>query len=228
MSNQLHMQNGNTNNISMQWSQVGPSVQASSTYSNYHSNKYVYESQSFPQNNSQFSKAQRSPFAARTETEFSLKDAAQVEDKFMHDCLELNREAMLQLNLDADQRCFQLLKQARSTLQLWSSITVEPSYNQNKIWTLTCNNLGCYYKKANKPYAALKHLNTALDLEKYNFQLFAHRSDDVKLEKALAEHASTFLNICAICSSLGKHHEAIQKALMAISCIKRAIRLLRK
>ena len=153
------------------------------------------------------------------------EDKAQLCEQFMQECLKLNKDAMFCLNQNATQECYQLLRQAQTILKQWSNIEVEMPFNHIKIQTLTLNNLGCYYKKVKKPYAALKQLNNALYLEKFSFQEFPH-SETKELEAALAEHAGTFLNICVICTSLGKHHEAIQKALMGISCIKRSIRLL--
>ena len=106
---------------------------------------------------------------------------------------------MLCLSQGIDDKCLQLLKKTQVILRQWASIELDSPFNQIKVQTLTLNNLGCYYKKVNKPYAALKHLNNALELEKFNFSEFP-QTDALETEKSLSEHASTFLNICAICS----------------------------
>jgi hypothetical protein len=53
---------------------------------------------------------------------------------------------------------------------------------------LTMNNLGCFYKKRNKPNVALNYLQAALQIEEHN------KSEDY------ANMAGTKLNICAILS----------------------------
>ena len=71
---------------------------------------------------------------------------------------------------------------------------------------VTYNNLACYYRRQNKLRTALKYLEKAL-------QLNTAASDSVN-------RASTHLNLCAVQSEMGKHHEACYHS-------KRALRLLR-
>jgi hypothetical protein len=65
-----------------------------------------------------------------------------------------------------------------------------PKGAELKLFSLTLNNFGCYYKKQSKPNAALKYLKAALNLE--------------KTDKGISrvELAGTYLNLCAIYSSL--------------------------
>ena len=57
---------------------------------------------------------------------------------------------------------------------------------------ITFNNIGCYYKRDNKPKVALKYLKKSLEIE-----IFSNH-DKISI-------AGTHLNICAILSYLGKH-----------------------
>ena len=76
--------------------------------------------------------------------------------------------------------------------------------DRNKIYALTMNNLGCYYKKIGTPNVALRYMLEAL-------------RSDVANRAPPAHVASTKLNICAILSILGKHLTAIQFAQEAVS-----------
>ena len=73
---------------------------------------------------------------------------------------------------------------------------------------MTCNNLGCYYKKVGKLHGALSYLRRALQMEA------DLGTDEVTL-------AGTHLNICAILSKLEKHDKAVQHALSALELIDR-------
>merc|ERR1719335_1078335 len=75
---------------------------------------------------------------------------------------------------------------------------------------VTCNNLGCYYKKVGKLHAALSYLRQALKIE------VALHTDDITV-------AGTHLNICAILSKLEKHDKAVQHALCALELISNRI-----
>ena len=73
------------------------------------------------------------------------------------------------------------------------------------------NNLGCYYKKVNKPNVALRYMLEAL-------------RSDVDNKAPLSHIASTKLNICAILSILGKHLTAIQFAREAVTHLEHTLK----
>ena len=62
----------------------------------------------------------------------------------------------------------------------------------NKLLAITLNNIGCYYRRIDKPNVALKYLKKALEVEVFSL-------DDK------ASVAGTHLNICAIFSQLKKY-----------------------
>merc|ERR1719235_2637257 len=70
---------------------------------------------------------------------------------------------------------------------------------KSSLLALTCSNLGCYYRKAGLPRAALQYLDRALQVEE------ATSNDRPEQAKALA---TTMLNTCAALSSVGRHGEA--------------------
>ena len=71
---------------------------------------------------------------------------------------------------------------------------------------LTYNNLGCYFRREGMPMEALKWLRQAHDIEK-------RVGED-------SSRSSTFLNLCAVYSLLGKHLEALQCATQALKHLK--------
>ncbi|CAE8649377.1 unnamed protein product, partial [Polarella glacialis] len=75
---------------------------------------------------------------------------------------------------------------------------------------VTCNNLGCYYKKVGKHHGALSYLRKALQME------IELNADEVTL-------AGTHLNICAILSKLDKHGKAVQHALAALELVNNRV-----
>merc|ERR1719424_2502977 len=76
--------------------------------------------------------------------------------------------------------------------------------------SVTCNNLGCYYKKVGKFHGALSYLRRALKME-------------VELKTHEVTLAGTHLNICAILSKLEKHDKAVQHALSALELINQLV-----
>ena len=64
---------------------------------------------------------------------------------------------------------FEQLKYAEALL------IANQSADNDAILAVTCNNLGCYYKRSGKMHAALSYLRRALSLE-----VFAARLDRVK------------------------------------------------
>lgn len=115
--------------------------------------------------------------------------------------LEYNRLAMEYLKHNDFKTSLAMLKQAEDILNY-------PIPNQAKLLSITLNNLGCYYKRTNKPTVALHYLWKALEVG---------TRDNI----AISNLAGTHLNVCAIESQLGKHSTAIMHA-------KRAIKLLSK
>merc|ERR1719310_1502095 len=100
---------------------------------------------------------------------------------------------------------FEQLKYAEAIL-----IANQKEGENTSLLAVTCNNLGCYYKKVGKLHAALSYLRKALKIE---VQL---QTDDVTV-------AGTHLNICAILSKLDKHDKAVQHALCALELISNRV-----
>merc|ERR550537_1084084 len=71
---------------------------------------------------------------------------------------------------------------------------------------VTCNNLGCYYKRTGKLHAALSYLRRSLKID------VGMQTDDVAI-------GGTHLNLCAILSKLNKHAKALQHAMCALELI---------
>merc|ERR1719424_1995750 len=86
----------------------------------------------------------------------------------------------------------------------------QESDNQSLL-SVTCNNLGCYYKKVGKFHGALSYLRRALKME-------------VELNTHEVTLAGTHLNICAVLSKLEKHDKAVQHALSALELIEGLMR----
>ena len=78
-----------------------------------------------------------------------------------------------------------------------------------KLFSLTLNNLGCYYKNQNKPNAALKYLKAALNLEKTDKSI------------SRVELAGTYLNLCTVYSSLKRYIDAVKSAAKAVHMVDR-------
>lgn len=95
-------------------------------------------------------------------------------------------------------QCFKLLKNAEKLL-LSQDHQMTPEA-RNRLLSLTFNNMGCYYKKQEKPNVALFYLKSSLEIEQ----------GDQKTEKL--NLAGTHLNLCAIYSKLSKNKEAVRHA----------------
>merc|ERR1719359_2680888 len=74
---------------------------------------------------------------------------------------------------------------------------------------VTYNNLGCFFKSMNKLHTAAQYLKKALVIEEQS----GARSQNP---------AGTHLNLCALCSQLGKHSDALQHAQPAIGLLQSA------
>jgi tetratricopeptide (TPR) repeat protein len=95
-----------------------------------------------------------------------------------------------------------LLQSAESLIS--ESVAGIPSLEPLK--GLTYNNLGCYFRREGMPMEALKWLRQAHDIEQRVGQD--------------SSRSSTFLNLCAVYSLLGKHLEALQCATQALKHLK--------
>jgi tetratricopeptide (TPR) repeat protein len=124
------------------------------------------------------------------------EDAQAIEENLV----QLNKEGMEFLSYGNYQECHRLLKMAESLLK---SATHLDGSDSSKLYALTMNNLGCYYKKISKPNVALRYMKQALEREEESQQPKSHI-------------ASTKLNICAILSQMRKHRMAIDFVSSAI------------
>lgn len=115
--------------------------------------------------------------------------------------LACNKEGMDYLRKAQYKEAFEQLKYAEAIL-----VARQGEDERSNLLAVTCNNLGCYYKKVNKLHAALSYLRKALKIE------VSLQTDDVTV-------AGTHLNICAILSKLDKHDRAVQHALCALELI---------
>lgn len=89
-------------------------------------------------------------------------------------------------------------------------LTHQKETDNTALLAVTCNNLGCYYKKVGKYHGALSYLRRALNME------VELKTDDVTV-------ASTHLNLCAILSKLEKHDKAVQHALCALDLMSKRV-----
>ena len=71
---------------------------------------------------------------------------------------------------------------------------------------MTYKNYACYYRKIGKYLIAIKYLERALELEWKS--------------KKIDTLGDTYLNSCAVLSQLGKHDEALQHVLFAITLLQ--------
>lgn len=79
--------------------------------------------------------------------------------------------------------------------------------NLHKLYGITLNNFGCFYKRTGNPSLALNFLRKALEIE-------------TKPPVDINNLAGTHLNICAILSQIEDHHKALSHALKALNLLK--------
>lgn len=115
--------------------------------------------------------------------------------------LNCNKDGMDFLRTGKFKQAFEQLKYAEAML------VAEQPEEPTSLFAMTCNNLGCYYKKVGKLHAALSYLRKALKIE------VSLQTDDVTV-------AGTHLNICAIMSKLDKHDKAVQHAQCALDLVR--------
>jgi len=120
--------------------------------------------------------------------------------------LSCNKDGMEALRKGQSKAAFEQFKYAESIL-----IANQAGNSQStNLMAVTCNNMGCYYKKVGKLHGALSYLRRALQME------VDLNSDEVTV-------AGTHLNICAILSKLEKHEKAVSHALSALELINRRV-----
>lgn len=119
--------------------------------------------------------------------------------------LSCNKDGMEGLRKGHYKAAFEQLKYAEAIL-----IANQKEGENTSLLAVTCNNLGCYYKKVGKLHAALSYLRQALKVE------VSLQTDDITV-------AGTHLNICAILSKLEKHDKAVQHALCSLELISNRI-----
>jgi len=127
------------------------------------------------------------------------------QQEFQRLVLACNKEGMDFLRKAQYKPAFEQLKYAEALL-----VAREGEEEPTNLLAVTCNNLGCYYKKVGKLHAALSYLRKALKIE------VSLQTDDVTV-------AGTHLNICAILSKLDKHDKAVQHALCALELISHRV-----
>lgn len=120
--------------------------------------------------------------------------------------LSCNRDGMESLRKGEVQAAFEQFKYAEAIL-----LANAKDSNENlSLLAVTCNNLGCYYKKVGKFHGALSYLRRALKME-------------VELSTDEATLAGTHLNLGAIFSKLEKPEKAVQHALSALELMHKRI-----
>ncbi|CAK0886017.1 unnamed protein product, partial [Prorocentrum cordatum] len=118
--------------------------------------------------------------------------------------LSCNKDGMEHLRRGEHKEAFEQFKYAEAVLLG----TAEPDCSA--LLAVTCNNLGCYYKKVGKFHGALSYLRRALKME------VELRTDEVTL-------AGTHLNLCAVLSKLEKHDKAVQHSLCALELMSKHV-----
>jgi len=132
-------------------------------------------------------------------------DSGPDQEDFQQLVMRCNKDGMDFLRKGQYKQAFEQLKYAEAIL-VANTQEDEPT----SLLAVTCNNLGCYYKKVGKLHAALSYLRKALKIE------VSLQTDDVTV-------AGTHLNICAILSKLDKHDKAVQHALCALELISNRV-----
>jgi len=128
-----------------------------------------------------------------------------VQHDFQSLVLSCNKDGMDALRRGELKAAFEQFKYAEAIL-----IANQTEGDNTSLLAVTCNNLGCYYKKTGKLHGALSYLRRALRME-------------VNLDTDEVTLAGTHLNICAILSKLEKHDKALQHASCALDLIHRRV-----
>lgn len=126
----------------------------------------------------------------------------ELSDDVKNTVLDLNRNAMALLKNNAINEALTLFKEAMKLVKITKDCELK-----FKLLGISQNNLGCYFKRINKPKTALKYLKKACENEE-------------KADIGNVDRAGTFLNVCAILSALGKHKPALEESLKALALLK--------
>lgn len=121
--------------------------------------------------------------------------------------LDANADGIDLLRRGQTVMAFEQLKYAEAVLVS----NPEISADENELLALTCSNLGCYYRKAGLPRAALRYLGRALRAEK--------AADSSAEPQDACALATTKLNACAALSGVGRHEEAEKLAVVAMQLL---------
>jgi hypothetical protein len=113
--------------------------------------------------------------------------------------LRTNKQAMDYLQTDNFPAALGLLRQA-------IGLITDPHNTQLGLMAITCNNIGCYYKRLGRPKTALKYYREALKQE-------------ARTQADTTNIAGTHLNICAVWSKLTQHSKAYGHANAALSLL---------
>uniref|UniRef100_A0A0G4HFH3 MalT-like TPR region domain-containing protein n=1 Tax=Chromera velia CCMP2878 TaxID=1169474 RepID=A0A0G4HFH3_9ALVE len=124
--------------------------------------------------------------------------------------LQCNKDGMEYLRRGELRQAFQSLKRAETQLTTHHAITGQADPLAASLYAVTCNNLGCYFKRAGKLHNALSYLRRSLQIEE------AIAADAVTT-------AGTHLNVCAILSKLTAHREALQHASTALTLVRNRV-----
>jgi len=119
--------------------------------------------------------------------------------------LSCNKDGMEALRNGQEKTAFDQFKYAEAML-----LANQMDGDNTALLAVTCNNLGCYYKKTGKFHGALSYFRRALKMEN------ELSTDEVTL-------AGTHLNLCAVLSKLEKHTKAFQHALCALELMSRVV-----
>merc|ERR1719171_680608 len=119
--------------------------------------------------------------------------------------LGCNKDGMDHLRQGNYRSAFEQLKYAEALL-----VSNQGEGEKHGLLAVTCNNLGCYYKRTGKLHAALSYLRQALKVE-------------VALGENVVTVAGTHLNICALFSAIEKHDKALLHAQHALEMLGGAI-----
>lgn len=140
------------------------------------------------------------------------KDLKNIETSLQELIFSCNKDGMESLRKVKNCRHDPQLKAAFEQLKYAEAVLLANSTEQDNtaLLAVTCNNLGCYYKKVGKYHGALSYLRRALKME------VEMKTDEVTV-------ASTHLNICSILSKLGKHDKAVQHSLTALEIMSNRV-----
>ena len=120
-------------------------------------------------------------------------------------CLAYNALAMRLVEGEDFERALALLRKAEVLAE--GELAVPLAASRARLQGVTFNNLGCFYKRYERPRSALRYLRCALDVER-------------DFPDAVENPAGTHLNVCATLSELGQHADAAEHAAAAIGLLR--------